>query len=228
MNRIKSGIPGLDDMLLGGIPQGHALLVMGAYGTGKTTFALQFLWEGVKNNENCLYLTLEEDEKSIIETANQFGWDIGDNEHFNINYLSPEDIENTVNSLGSEFIEYLKENNINRMVIDSITLLSSLYPNEHEKRKGIFQLARNIKKLGITVLYTAEVDPYKPSVSKDSIVEYICDGVILLEYNPRPSDGSVVLLIRIIKMRRTRHIRDYRVYEITNNGITIMSQAPVI
>jgi circadian clock protein KaiC len=74
----KTGIWGLDDILSGGFSRGHLFLVEGAPGTGKTTIALQFLMEGARAGEKCLYITLSETERELREGAASHGWTIGD------------------------------------------------------------------------------------------------------------------------------------------------------
>src|SRR5262245_54345043 len=78
MDKAKTGIWGLDDVLTGGLSKGHIFLVEGAPGTGKTTVALQFLLEGAKAGEKGLYITLSESEKELREGAASHGWDIPD------------------------------------------------------------------------------------------------------------------------------------------------------
>src|SRR4030066_416946 len=73
MGIIKIGIAGLDEMLLGGIPDGHTVAIMGSPGTGKSTFVLQFIYTGLQNNENCVYISLEESEANLIKTALIYG-----------------------------------------------------------------------------------------------------------------------------------------------------------
>ena len=77
-DKAKTGIWGLDDILAGGFSRGHLFLVEGAPGTGKTTVALQFLLEGVKAGEKCLYITLSETERELREGAASHGWALGD------------------------------------------------------------------------------------------------------------------------------------------------------
>ena len=72
--RIQTGISGLDDILNGGLPQGHLYLVEGNPGTGKTTLALQFLLEGVRRGENVIYVTLSESRKELEQVARSHGW----------------------------------------------------------------------------------------------------------------------------------------------------------
>jgi len=67
IERVKTGVPGLDRLIAGGFVKGSANLVSGGTGTGKTTFCVQFLLEGLRNNEPCVYLTMEEDPRDIKE-----------------------------------------------------------------------------------------------------------------------------------------------------------------
>src|SRR6201985_2581150 len=77
-HRAKIGIWGLDDILSGGLSRGHLFLVEGAPGTGKTTIALQFLMEGARAGEKCLYITLSETERELRDGAASHGWALGD------------------------------------------------------------------------------------------------------------------------------------------------------
>jgi circadian clock protein KaiC len=72
--RVQTGIAGLDDILNGGLPQGHLFLVEGDPGTGKTTLALQFLLEGVQRGESVIYVTLSESRKELEQVVHSHGW----------------------------------------------------------------------------------------------------------------------------------------------------------
>jgi len=64
--RVKMGILGLDDMLGGGLIPGSICSIIGTYGTGKTTFSLEFAWDGLKKGESVIYISLEEREERIV------------------------------------------------------------------------------------------------------------------------------------------------------------------
>src|SRR6201747_2373555 len=88
--KAKTGIWGLDNILSGGFSRGHVFLVEGAPGTGKTTVALQFLLEGAKAGEKCLYITLSETERELRDGAASHGWSLNDIEVFEL--LPPESL----------------------------------------------------------------------------------------------------------------------------------------
>ena len=228
MDRVETGIDGLDLMLFGGVPKGHTVVVMGAFGTGKTTFALQYLWQGLQNDEKGIYISLEEDESSIIETASSYGWNFEEFVEKNsllIVKLSPEDAKTTVKRIESDLPHIIKEFGAKRLVIDSISLLSMMYDKEKEKRDALFSLSKTIKDSGTTSLFTAEVDPRTPSVSREGIIEYVSDGVILL--NCDIENEKMQLSLRIIKMRRIKHSRMIKPYSITDRGIVVHSESAV-
>ena len=229
MERVKTGIEGLDEMLGGGIPKGHSVAVIGSFGTGKTTFSMQFIWEGLKNGESCIFLSLEEDEDSILESARSFGWDMEEyveSGSLLILKLDPEDAKSSVERLEGDIPELIEERQASRVAVDSISLITMFYEDEERKRETVFRLVKSIKDSGATAVLTAEVDPKNPMVSRDGIVEYVVDGVILLSFLER--DNKLNLTLRVLKMRRTRHSREVKVYEIGEGGITVYALGDVI
>ncbi len=226
MERVPTGIYGLDEMMGGGFPKGHTIVVMGAYGTGKTTFGLQYIWEGVKRGEKGIYLSLEEDVESVLASAESFGWDFAAHKDRNlfIVRLDPQEAMTSVRQLKDGFVRTLKEIGATRVVVDSITLLAMLFEDEAERRREIFNLARSVKAAGATSVFTAEVDPRNPYVTRDGLAEYVADGVILLRYEETAS-RDLDLTLRIVKMRRTRHSRKIKPYRITDEGIIVLSEA---
>ena len=76
--KARTGVEGLDDILIGGLSPGHVYLLEGSPGTGKTTIALRFLLEGMGVGERGLYITLSETEQELRDGAASHGWDLGD------------------------------------------------------------------------------------------------------------------------------------------------------
>jgi KaiC domain protein len=221
-SRISSGIIGLDEMIGGGIPAGHIVVVVGDPGTGKTTMALQYMVEGLCSGEPGIFITIEEEKESIISTAKAYDWDLEKyirEEKLGLLKLDPSDIKTTARRMKSELPEIIKSFGARRLVIDSISLFSMTYVDPIERRLRLIGLNNTVKKAGMTALYTAEVDPVTQLHSRDGIVEYSADGILSLQQNDSLKDAK--LMLRVLKMRRTPHYRLNRPYEITGNGIVI-------
>ena len=233
MKRVTSGIQGLNEMLNGGFPEGHAIVVMGSFGTGKSTFALQFITAGLmqQEKENGIFISLEEDEESILQTAESYGWDLKrfvEDGSLHIVKLDPADAKTSVKQINSELPEFIRESGAKRVVIDSVSLLNMMYDDMHDARASLFSLIELIKSTGATLLMTAEVKAENPRSSRDGLVEYTVDGVVLLQYRiPDDMNKEVKLSIQVIKMRRVKHSRSVKPYEITDNGIVVHTSSEV-
>jgi KaiC domain protein len=211
-------------MLFGGIPIGSTVVVMGSFGTGKTTFGLQFLNQGLAEGEKGIYISLEEDKESILADAEAHGWDLRtklNEKQMEIVKLEPNDAKVTIQRIKSELPEFIKKFGASRIVIDSVSLLNLLFDNDHDRRTNLFNLSQMVKKTGATLLMTAEVKDDNPFASRDGLIEYVADGVISLRYLEIPTRNELMLSLRIIKMRRTEHSRKITPYSITNKGLEV-------
>lgn len=230
VERVRTGIGGLDEMLQGGLPENHIVIVMGSFGTGKTTFGLQFLLEGLKNNEPCIFISLEEDKDSITKNAASFGWDLAeplDKKKLGLFKLEPSDAKTTITRIKSELPKFVKSFGAKRVVVDSVSLLNMMFSDENERRSNLFNLCQLLRSTGATTLLTAEVKDDNPRSSRDGLAEYTADGVLLLQSDENRESGEVQLTIRILKMRRTPHSRRVKPYSITDKGIVVHAGADV-
>jgi circadian clock protein KaiC len=228
MDRVKTGIEGLDEMLEGGLPRSQAVAVMGSFGTGKTTFGLQFIQEGLKTGEKGIFISLEEDQESILANARSFGWDLSpyiDQKKLAIVKLEPTDAKTTITQVRSELPEFIKTFGASRIVLDSVSLLNLLFDTDHEKRSNLFTLIQMIKRTGATCIMTAEVRDDNPNASRDGLVEYAVDGVIALRYEELKEKAEIQLTVRVMKMRRIQHSRRVKPYAITGKGIEVHAAA---
>ncbi len=224
MEKVKTGLDGLDEMLFGGIPKGSTVVVMGSFGTGKTTFGLQFLNQGLAEGEKGVYISLEEDRESILADAEAHGWDLRsklNEKQLEIVKLEPTDAKVTIQRIKSELPEFIKKFGASRIVVDSVSLLNLLFDTDHDRRTNLFNLSQMIKKTGATLIMTAEVKDDNPFASRDGLIEYVADGVISLRYLEMQSRNELMLSLRIIKMRRTEHSRKITPYSITNKGLEV-------
>jgi KaiC domain protein len=220
--RVSTGIDGLDEMLEGGIPAGHIVVVIGDAGSGKTTLSLQYIYEGLCKGESCIYISIEEELESILSTAVSYGWDMRkyiETQKLEILKLDLTDIKTAARRIKVDLPELIKSLGATRLVIDSITLFGMMFDDPMERRIRLVDLNKTIKKMGITTLYTSETDIKNPFHSKDGIVEYSSDGILFLQQGE--TSNNIKMTLRILKMRRIMHDRMSRPYEISGTGIKV-------
>jgi KaiC domain protein len=229
MEFVKTGVEGLDELLGGGLPKGHVVTVLGGFGTGKTTLSLQFIKEGLEKGDKCIFITLEETDESIIENAKSFGWDLEQykGESLSLVKLEPADMKSTLTKVRSELPSYIKKFGAQRIVMDSVSLLSMMFPNEGDRRAHLFDLCQLMRNSGATSLLTAESKDENPRSSKDGLVEYVSDGVISLQFQNTKGSSDVQLVIQVVKMRRVGHSRRLKPYTITRDGMMVHTEAEV-
>jgi circadian clock protein KaiC len=226
--RVPSGVAGLDEMLGGGIPSGHVVLVTGLPGTGKTCLGLQFLLAGAEKGEKGVFLSLEEDVAPLLESARQFRWPVDaavKEGRLKVLRLDPKETHQSLHRIQGELGKELTALHAQRIVVDSVSLLNMLSDDEPSRRSTLFALAGACRESGATTLLTAEADPIHPEVSRDGLSEYVADGVILLGYRTGSDGHRVGLSLRVLKMRRTAHVRTVQPYSIGPSGIAVDARA---
>ncbi len=218
IERIESGIPGLDKLLNGGLPKHSVVMVTGGAGTGKTIFVSQYLWHGLKNDENCLFITLEETPKEIKADCLLFGWDFSKYEttgKLKITYHDPFEMTEIINRLS----DLIQVNKIKRVVIDSISLFGLYMKDEYKTRKTIYKLVQSLKETDCTAIVTSEMGANTGDFSTYGVEEFVVDGVIILHYLGVGEEAFRNVEIR--KMRRTSHKTGTFPFRITDKGIVI-------
>jgi len=220
IERIPSGIPGLDKLMEGGFVKGSTILVSGSAGTGKTIFCVQFLLEGLRKGEICMFITLEESPEDIIGDVKRFGWDlekyINEKKLF-LSYKDPFQMTDIVSPL----LDEIKQNKVQRVVIDSTALLELYYKESSDIRKELFKLLAGLKSSGTTSMITSELPEEYKTLGKFGVEEFIVDEVIVLHFLGLGEKTYFSLQIR--KMRRTDHGKDTYPMQISNRGIEVKS-----
>ena len=226
--RVPSGVDGLDEMIGGGFPAGHVVLITGLPGTGKTCLGLQFLLSGAARGERGVFLSLEEDVAPLLESARQFRWPVDaavKDGTVKVLRIDPKETRQSLHRIQGELGKELTALKAQRIVVDSVSLLNMLSDDEASRRETLFALAAACRQAGATTLLTAEADPIHPEVSRDGLSEYVADGVLLLGYRTGADGHRVGLSIRVLKMRRTSHVRTVQPYSIGPNGISVDAKA---
>lgn len=232
IKRVETGIPGMDEILHGGIPERNVVLLSGGPGTGKTIFSQQFLWNGLQMGELGIYVALEEHPVQVRQNMAQFGWDVKPYEERGMFAMvdaftagigkSKEYEKYIVHDLTDirEFIDVLrqaiKDINAKRVVVDSVT---TLYINKPSlARSIILQLKRVLAGTGCTSIFVSQISVGERGFGGPG-VEHGVDGIIRLDLDE--IDGELKRSLIVWKMRGTSHSMRRHPFEITDKGITV-------
>ncbi len=227
VDRVRMGIEGLDEMLSGGLIRGSIAAIVGTYGTGKTTFALQFIWEGLVRGETAIYISLEESEESIVRYMTEKGWGIEQyrNTSFFVLKLDPTNFNLSINSIRNELPSLIKRFTATRIVFDPISLFEDLFESDSARRYEMFRFVEMLRDQRCTMLMTSETNRDNPFSSRHNLIEYLVDTVILLRYIRSDEQTRVRLVLEVVKMRSSPHSREIKPYEIAGGRVKVYSQA---
>jgi circadian clock protein KaiC len=227
MERVKTGIKGLDEMLNGGFLPQSANLVEGAPGTGKTTFGMQFIHTGITQfDEPGLIITFEEFSQQYYHDAAAFGWDFEKLEKegkLKVIMTSPEVSRLDLESVGGMIETHAAKMGARRVLIDSITHFERLTQDPVELRALEYSFINGLKREGLTSLLTRESPALLGEAPEgDSRIAFMSDAYVLLRYVEIESTIRKALLV--LKVRGSDHDKDIRQYEITDHGIEVQSK----
>ncbi|MEE9525530.1 MAG: ATPase domain-containing protein [Candidatus Woesearchaeota archaeon] len=228
IQREPTGIPGLDEVIEGGLKKDSVILVGGCSGSGKTILAMQFIVNGIlKSNESGVYITFEESKEEVYEDMLRFGWDLAELEKqgkFAFIRYTPEQVGKVLKTGGGVIRDIVDQIKAKRIVIDSISAFTLLHEGELEKREACLDLFKILRKWKCTTLVVGQY--YAAEKRHESTaVEFEVDGIIWL-YNIKKEDIRV-RAIEVFKMRGTKHSAKIFPFEITNKGITIYPEQSV-
>ncbi|MBI2548298.1 hypothetical protein HYW21_03025 [Candidatus Woesearchaeota archaeon] len=226
--RVCTGIPGLDQVMEGGLLSGSVTLIGGGAGCGKSILGMQFLVQGVEQyNEPGIYLSFEETPTNIFRDFYRFSWNIEQkikDKKLTILSYTPEQVAKVLESGGGTVRDAIESIGAKRLVLDSLTAFTLLHETELAKRKAVLKLAETLASWGITALLIAEQEP-DPERHLSTIAEFQTDGVILL-YNIRKGDIRERSL-EIFKMRGVKHAAKIFPMRIDERGITIYPEETI-
>ncbi|OPY30937.1 MAG: circadian clock protein KaiC [Methanocella sp. PtaU1.Bin125] len=226
--RVKSGVPGLDDILGGGLFRGQTYGITGGPGAGKSILSMEFLVRGAERGERGLYVTSEVPADKLARQI-PFGSlqghiDNGDLIVFSTRPLPGEVTTNTekFDLAGLTYMvkHYVRNNDIKRVVFDSVNAFVQQYDDRRPLRRELNNLVAMLESYGCTTLLVFEGD----SATSDPSVEFLVDGVI--ELGRIETHQDVVRYAQVRKMRGTAHDLNKRAMEIGEQGILITNIKP--
>src|ERR1700743_3437778 len=227
-DRIPTGISGLDDILNGGLPQGHLYLVEGDPGTGKTTLALQFLLAGIKQGERVIYVTLSESRKELEQVAQSHGWsteslqiyemtpaedDLGPEAQYTVFHPSEVELADTMTAI----LQQVDATQPRRVVFDSLSELRMLARDPLKYRRQILSLKRHFAGRNCTVLLLDD----RTAEGRHALApQSLAHGVLMMQSLERDF-GVKRRRIEIRKLRGSSYREGFHDYTIETGGLAI-------
>ena len=242
IERVKTGVPGFDELIEGGIPKGFNVLVTGGPGTGKTIFGLQYLYNGAINGENGVYVSLESSTDGLKNQAAQFGWDFDKLEierkiiilHIPMDIIKLDlfaAINSAVEKIGAKRIVFDSLDSL-AINIDMFTIPVAYVGSKNRitytgrSRKRITYLVINeLSKIKTTNMIITASSQDDKQITIDGVSEYASDGVVAM-YN-QLIGAKHAKTLTVIKLRETNNSPYIHDVEFGNAGITVKAAEAV-
>ncbi len=230
LEKTPTGISGLDEITLGGLPKGRPILVCGNAGCGKTLLSMEYIVRGIMEfNEPGVFLAFEESEKELATNVASLGFDLDDLVARNKLALDQVRVERTeIEETGEYDLEGLfirigfaiDSVGAKRVVLDSLETIFSGFMDTAILRSELRRLFRWLKEKGVTAVVTAERESDSPRLTRYGIEEFVADCVILLDN--RVIDQVSTRRLRVVKYRGSSHGANEYPFLIDRNGISVL------
>jgi KaiC/GvpD/RAD55 family RecA-like ATPase len=228
MRKVKTGIDGFDELIDGGFPEGSVVLLSGTPGTGKTIFGLEFLHNGaVLFKEKGMLISFEEKKSNLIRQASAFGWKLDELTKKGQIIVSSIPSHALEKSTPDSLIDIIKENKIQRVVIDSLSTLTmntptlTNFPHTLDTlavKRFIYGFVQKLASTGATTILVSH-SHNDSSLSIDGVSEFVCDGIIKI--HSQTLGGEYSRSLKITKMRSAKTNEDIHPLEICGQGIRV-------
>jgi len=227
LDRVPSGVPGLDEIIGGGFLPGRVYLITGPPGSGKTTMGVQFLVEGARNGEKGVFVSLVEDPRVILQDMLRYNFGLlGYVKSKTITFhdlgriLLRTEYRLTWNELFNSILQIISEEGIKRAVIDSFTSMEHLVKDPENKRWALGRFIRALQELETTTLITSEMLQGERYTDE----HYLVDGVLVIHHFMR--NYQMVRAMQVLKMRGVPHDSNLKRIRFTDEGIKVYNEAP--
>lgn len=215
--RVPMGIPGLDEMLGGGLPAGYSLLLVGPSGSGKTILATEFLAEGVRRGEPGVIAAFEKSPSQLLNNKLSALVKAGQ-----VGVINTRSLDLSIDETLHDLIEMIKRMQAKRVVIDSLSGFElALAPEFSEDFRGsLYRMIAELTAMGVTILMTSELeDRYTDLRFSPFGSAFLADAIIVQRYVEIA--GQFKRAFSVVKVRGSEHSKDIRLFDITNKGIVI-------
>ncbi len=209
-DRVRTYVEGFDERINGGIRKGHIVLLFGSPGTMKSSVSMNILWNNTRREgKKCLYISLEENKQSLLESMKNLGFWPYDEDKFTISDIGSLRLEHAEADNGRDWFKILEEyikkrydtHGVDLLVIDSLNAIFSLAKAQNP-RQELFHFFGFIRKLDITAFVISELQPGKEEISAYG-EDFLADGTIAMKFH-QVGEADYQLRIRCLKMRHSR------------------------
>jgi len=226
--KIPTHIAGLDEILVGGIPENRTTIVSGGPGCGKSIFGLEFLYLGAKAGHPGIYLTFEERAEAVRQNALTMGWDMEALEKQNLLFIMEANLDPTTLVSGDFSIQGLfsiiegkaKMMNCKRIVVDAVDILLRLYNDYNRERTEYYALHEWFLSRKMTCIMTVKSSQDHGQTERYEFLDFMADCVIHLDQRVR--EQITTRRIRITKYRGSNFGRNEYPYVISESGLSII------
>jgi len=233
--KVRTGIPGFDTIISGGLREGRPIVVCGPPGSGKTTFGLQYLYSGAKDfDEPGVFVTLSQSAEEISRDCKQFGWDIQDlmvQGKLLIIDARPFKIQEGFVALDESLyrgervpfehltqliLSGIKRIDAKRLVVDSLTVLSMQYSNNFYMRQGMQGLMQSLEDHKCTSILVTE----QPCKDEIPVEWYVASGIVMMQHVRK--EDTMERTIQVLKLRGVRHDDQIYPLKLDENGLRVL------
>ncbi len=245
--KITTGIDGLDELVGGGFPEGRVVLIIGGPGTGKTIVCSQFLYKGIyENQENGVFVSLDEGKDHFYSEMQQFGWDFRNAENerkfafvdatrmsrvamlkeklYKEETRSLRGKRLSVDKLIEDLQAKIQATEAKRIAVDTLAALTYRFPDPIERRTAVVDLIESLADLGVTSLVTTELGYL--GLERNAVEEeFLVHGVIMMQ--TLFAGGTTTRAIQVEKMRGAKVNPSLVPYSIDQNGVEVFPNMPL-
>ncbi len=216
--RTSTGVEGLDDLLGGGLWRGSTTMLAGPTGAGKTTASLQFILDGVRRGEQCLYANFQENPMQLARCLRGLGADVEDAKRRGLHLLYTSPVELQVDRIIVSLFQKIQQTGIRRVAIDAIGDLISAASDAQRLHDYLYALVQHFTVKGVTSILTFETGPSAESAFTGGRFSYMSDNIIFLSTGVK---DKTTRSATVIKARGSKHDLAAHEVEITDKGLRV-------
>jgi circadian clock protein KaiC len=220
LDRTSTGVPGLDDMLEGGVWAGSTTLLVGPTGSGKTTVAMHFALEGIARKEPTLYVNFQENPAQLARSFSVIGADVARARENGLAFLYVSPVELQIDSIVVTIFDRIKDGTVKRVIVDAIGDLATAASDTQRLHDYLYSRVQHVAVNGVTSLLTFESGILADGTlnTQEQRFSYMSDNVLAIALSGAERTRRT---IRVVKTRNSGHDPVVRELDISSKGARV-------